>query len=178
VRFTKNIDLLAQDYGSKALVKTMAVVFLIVLALNLFPAFAPPTWMAMSWIGFNLRDGNPFVLAVVAASAATMGRLLLATSARKLVRGKLMRDDDRRNIDAAAAWLEKHSAITVGSFLLYALSPLPSNYLFIAYGLSRMPLKRIGVAFFIGRGRTSAALPTINLASIASLRPGISASIS
>lgn len=50
---------------------TLAILFAVILLLNLIPAFAPPTWMAMSWVGFNLSDGNPFVFAVVAACAAT-----------------------------------------------------------------------------------------------------------
>ncbi|SDE44214.1 hypothetical protein SAMN05421548_14915 [Paraburkholderia lycopersici] len=33
--------------------KTLALPFVIVLLINLMPAFAPPTLMAMSWVGFN-----------------------------------------------------------------------------------------------------------------------------
>ena len=130
---------------------TLAILFGVVLLINLMPAFAPPTWMAMSWVGFNVPEGNPVVFAIVAAGAATLGRLILATFARSLVRGRLMRESDRQNIDVARAWLEKHKKMTVGAFFLYALSPFPSNYLFIAYGLSGLPLKVIGAAFFIGR---------------------------
>ena len=36
-------------------------------------------------------------------------------------------------------------------FLFYAFSPLPSNYLFIAYGLTTMELKLIALPFFLGR---------------------------
>lgn len=32
---------------------TLVVLFFVILLLNLLPAFAPPTWMAMSWVGFN-----------------------------------------------------------------------------------------------------------------------------
>ena len=39
-------------------------------------------------------------------------------------------------------------------FLFYALSPLPSNFLFIAYGLTGLPLLRIALPFFIGRTAT------------------------
>ncbi|MBY4917094.1 hypothetical protein K6W18_21570, partial [Burkholderia dolosa] len=53
---------------------TLVVLFFVILLLNLLPAFAPPTWMAMSWVGFNVPDGNPFVFAVVAAGAAPPGR--------------------------------------------------------------------------------------------------------
>jgi len=34
---------------------------------------------------------------------------------------------------------------------VYALSPFPSSYLFIAYGLSGLPLGFVGAAFFAGR---------------------------
>jgi membrane protein DedA with SNARE-associated domain len=127
------------------------MLFVVVLLINLMPAFAPPTWMAMSWVGFNVPGGSPFEFALVAASAATIGRLILATFARSLVRGKLMRDADRENIDVVTAWLEKHQKTTVSAFFVYALSPFPSNYLFIAYGLSGLPLRFIGAAFFAGR---------------------------
>lgn len=130
---------------------TLGILFVVVLLINLMPAFAPPTWMAMSWVGFNVADGSPFAFALVAASAATVGRLMLATFARTLVRGRLMREADRENVDAAKAWLQKHKTMTVGAFFVYALSPLPSNYLFIAYGLSGLPLRVIGAAFFVGR---------------------------
>ena len=33
--------------------KTLALLFVIVLLINLMPAFAPPTWMAMSWVGLS-----------------------------------------------------------------------------------------------------------------------------
>ncbi|WP_026121074.1 hypothetical protein [Paraburkholderia kururiensis] len=130
---------------------TLSTLFVVVLLINLMPAFAPPTWMAMSWVGFNVPDGSPFVFALVAASAATIGRLILATFARSLVRGKLMRDADRENIDVVTGWLAKHQKTTVSAFFVYALSPFPSNYLFIAYGLSGLPLRFIGAAFFAGR---------------------------
>lgn len=130
---------------------TLAILFVVVLLINLMPAFAPPTWMAMSWMGFNVPEGKPFVFALVAAGAATVGRLILATFARALVRGHLMRESDRQNIDVVKAWLEQHKRLTVGAFFVYALSPFPSNYLFIAYGLSGLPLIHIAAAFFVGR---------------------------
>lgn len=130
---------------------TLAVLFVAVLLLNIIPAFAPPTWMVMSWIGFNQPDQNVFVIALVAASAATMGRLILARSSGWLVRGHLMGDAGRENIDVVKTWLEKRQAVTAGVLLAYAFSPFPSNYLFIAYGLTRLKLWLIGVPFFFGR---------------------------
>lgn len=135
----------------------VAELFLAVLLLNVIPAFAPPTWMAMSWIGFHQPERNPLLLAIVAASAATTGRLLLARSSTWLVRGHLMREADRQNIDVVKVWLEKRKAVTAAALLLYAFSPFPSNYLFIAYGLTRMRLWLIAVPFFFGRLASYAA---------------------
>jgi len=41
--------------------------------------------------------------------------------------------------------------LTFGVLLFYAFSPFPSNYLFIAYGLTTMDLTLIAVPFFLGR---------------------------
>ncbi|CAB3722381.1 hypothetical protein LMG22037_04881 [Paraburkholderia phenoliruptrix] len=62
-----------------------------------------------------------------------------------------MRASDRQNIEVVEAWLKKRKKPTAGAFFVYALSPFPSNYLFIVYGLSGLPLRVIGTAFFAGR---------------------------
>lgn len=41
--------------------------------------------------------------------------------------------------------------MTFSTFFGYALSPLPSNYLFIAYGLTSLPMRLVILPFFIGR---------------------------
>lgn len=130
---------------------TLAALFATILLLNLVPAFAPPTWMAMSWLGFSRPEDDPLLMALVAAGAATSGRLMLAKASRALVRGRLMGEADRRNVDVARAWIEQRRRATAWVLLAYAFSPLPSNYLFIAYGLTGLPLPLIGVPFFFGR---------------------------
>jgi hypothetical protein len=73
------------------------------------------------------------------------------------VRGRLLRQADRENIDLLKSRISQHKTATVGAILLYAFSPLPSNYLFIAYGLMRANLSLIGVPFFLGRLASYAA---------------------
>jgi uncharacterized membrane protein YdjX (TVP38/TMEM64 family) len=85
------------------------------------------------------------------ALAATSGRLVLAKLSRTVIRQKFMGEDARQNIDTIRAGLQGRRKLTFGLFLLYAFSPLPSNYLFIAYGLTTMELKLIAVPFFLGR---------------------------
>lgn len=129
----------------------LATLFVVVFALNVIPAFAPPTWMALAWVGFSRPLGNPFVVALVGALAATSGRLVLAKLSRIIIRQRFMSDSMRGNIDVIKDGLERHRTLTFGAFLVYAFGPFPSNYLFIAYGLTSLPLWLVAVPFFIGR---------------------------
>ena len=129
----------------------LALLFVLVFALNLIPAFAPPTWMALALVGFQYHDTSAALLAGVGAVAATLGRLTLAKLSHRIVRQKLLSDAHRANIDVIKDRLEKRRALTASVFLFYAFSPLPSNFLFIAYGLTGLPLLRVALPFFIGR---------------------------
>jgi hypothetical protein len=129
----------------------LVVLFLIVYTLNVMPAFAPPTWMVLSLVGLNSQKVSVPVLALVGASAATLGRLTLAKLSRVIIRSRFLSEGTRRNIDVIKEQLGHRRAATVGSFFLYALGPFPSNYLFIAYGLTSLDLSLISIPFFLGR---------------------------
>lgn len=128
-----------------------AVLIALIFALNLVPAFAPPTWITLAFFGFQFPDINSWTLALTGAFAATCGRLGLALMSHRLFRNKLLSAAQRANIDVLKERLEHRPAITVGVFLCDAISPLPSNFLFIAYGLTGLPLRRVALPFFIGR---------------------------
>ncbi len=130
---------------------TLILLVTIIFLLNLVPAFAPPTWMVFSFIGFQFPEYKGPELAIAGALAATLGRVTLAKLSRLVIRQKFMSEDARWNIDAIRENLQGRTKLTFGVFLLYAFSPLPSNYLFIAYGLTAMDLKLIAVPFFLGR---------------------------
>ena len=141
------------------------LVFLVVYLLNLIPAFAPPTWMVFSFIGFRYPKLNLPELALIGALAATLGRVTLAKLSRIIIRQRFMSEGTRENIDAIKDELRQRKKLTFGVFLLYAFSPLPSNYLFIAYGLTTLDLLLVAVPFYVGRsisyslwGITSAAI--------------------
>ena len=128
-----------------------AAIFLIVYVLNVMPAFAPPTWMVLSLVGLNSETISVPILALVGASAATLGRLTLAKLSRVIIRSRFLSESTRSNVDVIKEQLEHRRAATVGSFFLYALGPFPSNYLFIAYGLTSLDLYLIALPFFVGR---------------------------
>ncbi len=128
-----------------------ALVFISVVALNIIPIFAPPTWLVLSAIAVYYKINNIFLLALTGALAATTGRLILAKLSNKIIRGKFLGESSKKNVDDLKKHLEKRRSLTFSIFLFYAFSPLPSNQLFIAYGLTNLPLKSIALPFFLGR---------------------------
>jgi hypothetical protein len=127
------------------------LVFLIVLALNIIPAFAPPTWMVFSFLGFRFPDQAGGMLAITGALAATLGRCILAKMSRAIVRGHWLSVASRDNVDSLRSELERRPRATFSVLLFYAFTPLPSNSVFIAYGLTTMNIFRIAIPFFLGR---------------------------
>jgi len=127
------------------------LVFLIVLALNVIPAFAPPTWMVFSFLGFRFPEQAGWMLAIAGALAATLGRCTLAKMSRVIVRGHWLSATSRENLDSLRDELQRRPHLTFGLLLSYAFTPLPSNSVFIAYGLTTMNIFRIAIPFFLGR---------------------------
>ena len=129
----------------------LLIYVVIIFTLNVIPAFAPPTWLVLSWIGFEHPQYNPFGLALFAAAAATAGRVVLAKLSRTIIRQRFMSEASRANIEVIKEAIEGHRALTAGTFLFFAFSPFASNFLFIAYGLTSSPLRLVVIPFFLGR---------------------------
>lgn len=128
-----------------------AVLIVLIFTLNLIPVFAPPTWMALAFVGFQFPETNPWALAIIGAGAATCGRITLALLSHRIAGKKLLSKPQLANVDVIKQRLEKRTTLTFAIFLSYAFSPLPSNFLFIAYGLTGLPLRKIALPYFLGR---------------------------
>jgi hypothetical protein len=126
------------------------LIFGIIFCLNVIPVFAPPTWTALAYIAIRYHH-NILLLALVGAVAATTGRIVLAKLSDTIVRRKFLSEGTKQNIGEIKTQLEKNRKLTFSIFLFYAFSPLPSNHLFIAYGLTGLSLKLIAMPFFLGR---------------------------
>jgi len=122
-----------------------------VFLLNAMPAFAPPTWMLLAFYALQQPGTAPLLIAGVAACSATGGRLLLARSAQRISTSRWMRPAMRANMHEVAQAIGGHQQASVLAFLAFAISPLPSNVLFLAYGLARAPLHLLAWPFFVGR---------------------------
>lgn len=126
----------------------LATLFAVVLAINLLPAFGPPTWSVIVLFGLNTQLPVPAIV-VTGALAAALGRWLLAHGFRLLAMRVSVRT--RANLAAARDALERRRASGLVALGLFALSPLPSAQLFAAAGLTGVRLLPFTLAFFAGR---------------------------
>lgn len=126
----------------------LAVAMGVVFAVNLLPAFGPPTWAVL--VFFSLDFDLPAVpLVLGGALAAAAGRFVLASAARRL-RPRLS-PARVEHLDRAQATLGANRVRTLAGLALFIVSPLPSGQLFVAAGLMTVPLLPLTAAFFSGR---------------------------
>ena len=124
-------------------------IFLILIVINASPILMPPSWIVLT--SFYLMDPtlNIVLLSMVGATAATLGRFVL-----KKISGlfrKFVGDEQKSNLDIIGDFLNrKKFGYLIASFL-FGATPLPSNVLFITYGLMRAKNFGIYVGFWLGR---------------------------
>ena len=124
-------------------------IFFLLIAVNAAPILMPPTWIILS--SFFVLDASldPFLLALVGATGATIGRFFL-----KCISGFFRRfvgKEQESNLDAIGNFLNKKKfGYTLTSFL-FAATPLPSNMLFVAYGMMRAKSIGLYIGFWCGR---------------------------
>ncbi len=124
-------------------------IFLVLIGVNVAPILMPPSWIILT--SFYLLDPslNIIFLAMVGATAATIGRFLLkriSSMFRRFV-GK----EQKSNLDIIGDYLNrKKFGYMIASFL-FGATPLPSNMLFITYGLMRAKSIGIYIGFWFGR---------------------------
>lgn len=125
--------------------------FLAVFILNIIPFLGPPTWMLLSYILFFYRVPSIPLFILTALIAATIGRFVLASFSKNIIRNRFLSMRYRKNLNHLRTHLQKNILLTSGIFLLEAFTPVSSDELFIAYGLTGMKLRYALIPFFIGR---------------------------
>ena len=124
-------------------------IFFLLIAVNAAPLLMPPTWIILS--SFYAIDPllDPLVLSLIGATGATIGRFFLK-SVSGLFR-KFVGQEQKSNLDAIGNFLNlKRFGYIVTSFV-FAATPLPSNMLFVTYGLLRAKSFGLYVGFWMGR---------------------------
>ncbi len=139
-----------------------AGILLLLIGLNTAPLLMPPTWIVLS--SFYALDPtlDPLSLALVGATGATIGRFFLKSMSR-FFRG-LVGKEQKSNLDAIGEFLNKKRFGYIITSFLFAATPLPSNMLFVAYGMMRAKSIGLYVGFWIGRVLSYYVMITISKA--------------
>ena len=124
-------------------------IFLLLIGINAAPILMPPTWIVLS--SFFALDSSldPLLLALVGATGATIGRLVLKNLSsffRRFV-GK----EQKSNLDTIGNFLNRKKFGYILTSFLFAATPLPSNMLFVAYGMMRAKSIGLYFGFWVGR---------------------------
>ena len=124
-------------------------IFLLLIGINAAPILMPPTWIVLS--SFFALDSSldPLLLALVGATGATIGRLILKNLSsffRRFV-GK----EQKSNLDVIGNFLNRKKFGYILTSFLFAATPLPSNMLFVAYGMMRAKSIGLYFGFWVGR---------------------------
>lgn len=124
-------------------------IFLVLIAVNSSPILMPPSWIVLT--SFYLLDPNLniILLSLVGATGSTIGRYVL-----KKISGlfrKFVGEEQKSNLDILGNYLNRKKFGYVIASFLFGATPLPSNMLFITYGLMRAKNIGIYIGFWFGR---------------------------
>jgi len=131
-------------FGDLSYLGPLLVLFL----MNLSPILMPPNWLILSSF-YALDDSmNLILLAVVGATASTAGRFVLKQLVSKF---KNRSNNNTSNLDVIGNYLNKKKYGYVISSFVFAVTPLPDNILFVAYGLIKAKSVGMYVGFWVGK---------------------------
>lgn len=124
-------------------------IFFLLIAMNASPILMPPTWIVIS--SFYTIDPTLDIpiLSVVGATGALAGRVILMYISRFFRR--FIGTERKSSLDALAEYMKKKKYGYFSASFIFAMTPLPSNLLFMAYGIMRAKNISLFVGFWIGR---------------------------
>lgn len=143
-------------------------IFAILFGISVAPVLMPPGWIVLAAFYVAYPSLDPLHLALVGATGATLGRFVLtyiSSTGRRFIG-----EQRKTSLDTLGKYLRgKRYAFFLTSFI-FALGPLPSNILFITYGIIKT--RTFGMFLGFWSGRVIANFVMISV-SPAALRPFI-----
>jgi membrane protein DedA with SNARE-associated domain len=124
-------------------------IFLLLVLVNTAPILMPPTWLILASFHAVDESLNPASLAIVGATGATAGRFILLYTSGFF--RKFISEERKSSFDGIANYLKSKRLGYFAASFLFAATPLPSNMLFISYGLMRAKSAQIYIGFWLGR---------------------------
>ena len=137
------------DFFESVAEYSYAGIFLLLIGVNAAPLLMPPTWIILSSFFVLDQSFDPLTLALVGATGATIGRLLLKTLSSYF--RKIVGTQQKTNLDTIGNFLNRKRFGYIITSFLFAATPLPSNMLFIAYGLMHAKSLGLYLGFWAGR---------------------------
>lgn len=128
---------------------TYLIASLIIILINVVPAFMPPTWTIISYV-YIIHDVNLLLLSVIGAVSSSIGRFLLARFSN-LFSSSYFKGYFKENMHYVGMKIRgSHFRMFTIAFI-WAISPIASNPLFIAAGLASRKIGSLLSGFFLGR---------------------------
>ena len=124
-------------------------IFLVLIGINAAPILMPPTWIILSSFYAFDPSLNLIILSIIGATAATIGRFILKNISSYF--RKFVGTEQKSNLDMIGDFLNRKKYGFILLSFLFAATPLPSNMLFITYGLMKSKSFGIYVGFWLGR---------------------------
>src|SRR3972149_3584633 len=124
-------------------------IFFLLIAMNASPILMPPTWIVLSSFYTIDPSFDILTLSVVGATGALIGRIILMYVSRFFRR--FMGTERKSNLDTLAEYIKKKKYGYFSASFLFAITPLPSNLLFMAYGIMRVKNIAIFAGFWVRR---------------------------
>ena len=124
-------------------------IFFLLVAMNASPILMPPTWIVLSSFYTIDPSFDILTLSVVGATGALIGRIILMYVSRFFSR--FMGTERKSSLDTLAEYMKKKKYGYFSASFIFAITPLPSNLLFMAYGIMRVKNISLFAGFWLGR---------------------------
>ena len=117
--------------------------------INIVPAFAPPSWLFLSIHKIGNPQQSVFLIAALGVLGSVLGWAVMYFYSSKLRR--FLPKKYLRNADYFRKFAEKQKLGFFAASFLFSLGPLPSNFIFISSGISKIKLLPVLAGFALGR---------------------------
>ena len=124
-------------------------IFFLLLGINAAPLLMPPSWIVLSSFLALDESLDPIILALVGATGATIGRFILKRISHLFRR--FVGKEQKSNLEFIGGFLNRRKYGYALTSFLFAATPLPSNMLFVTYGLMKAKSIGIYIGFWFGR---------------------------
>ncbi|MFQ5941405.1 MAG: hypothetical protein ACE5KA_06895 [Nitrososphaerales archaeon] len=124
-------------------------ILVLLLGMNISPVLMPPSWLVLASFYVAYPSLDPLYLSFIGATGATAGRFLLTYISS--IGRRFISEQRKTSLDTIGKYLKsKRYGYFLISFI-FAIGPLPSNVLFITYGIIKARTVGMFAGFWLGR---------------------------